>query len=126
MFPGRLGSHLPSALAGAVMQEDVHVAEGHQPAQRARLDTLDVIIVAENAGNGLWFVPAAVADRVADQIDRPPLQGRRGIGGEGQWRVFAVVLRRFHLQKGQVVPVMDAEHALDSVGGQTGRWYSAW
>ena len=63
------------------MLHKLDIAELHHAAERARLDALDVVDVAEDARERLGIIAAGVPDRVADQIDLTSLDLRGGLGG---------------------------------------------
>ena len=106
------------AQRGGVVPQQLDLVEGERAAQLAGLHALDVVHVAEDARDRFRLVAAGVADRVADQVDRPAFQVRRRDGGQGQRRRRrAVALRPFHFQQRQVVLVVDAHHGADAVAG---------
>ena len=104
-----------------IVPQDVDVSERLDAAHHSRLHALHVVDVAENTGDALRLVAAGIAHGVADEIDRPTFQMLRRLGRQGQRSgSFAVVLDRLHLEERHVIAIVNAQHALDSVGGGRG------
>lgn len=61
---------------GAVVREKLDVAEVERAAEDAGLHALDVVDVAEDAGDGFRLVAAGVADGEPDKVDQAAFDAR--------------------------------------------------
>ena len=98
------------------MPQQLDLVEGERAAQLAGLDALHVVHVAENARDDFRLIASRVADRIANQVNRPAFRLRRRSGGQRQRRRGAAVdLRPFHFQQRQIVLLVDADHGANAI-----------
>src|SRR5262249_27608089 len=102
----------------AIVLQELDIAELKDAAQRAGLDALDVVHVAEDPRDWLRLIAARVADWVTDEIDWPSFQRRRRLCEQGEGgRRPGSLLGRLDLQQRQIISIMHAQDAANAVVG---------